>query len=64
MPETIRFEDPSGRGRVVELEVFEVPADLEDHDQRIGKIPEPDPYYVDLGMLYQLALVEDCLLYI
>lgn len=59
MPDTVRFEDPSGGGRPVELEAFEVPGDLPDAEQRIGKIPEPDPYYVDLGMLYRLALIEE-----
>jgi len=59
MPDTIRFVDPTGQGRPVELEAFVVPQDAEDYEQRIGKISEPDPYYVDLGMLYQLALVEE-----
>ena len=59
MPDIARFEDSTGLGRPVELEVFEVPADLDDHAQRVGRIPETDPYYVDLGMLYQLALIEE-----
>jgi MoxR-like ATPase len=59
MPETVRFEDPTGEGRPVELETFEVPGDLAGADQRIGKIPDPDPFYVDLGMLYRLALIEE-----
>ncbi|MCB2224826.1 MAG: MoxR family ATPase [Actinobacteria bacterium] len=59
MPDIVRFEDPSGGGHPVELTVFDVPADTPDRDQRVTKIPEPDPYYVDLGMLYQLALVEE-----
>jgi MoxR-like ATPase len=59
MPDIARFEDTTGNGRPVELERFSVPADLADYDQRIGRIPAPDPYYVDLGMLYQLALIEE-----
>ena len=58
MADTVKFSDPTGESPDVELEVFDVPADLADHDQRVGKIPEPDPHYVDLGMLYRLALVE------
>ena len=59
MPEKITFHDPTGEGRPVELAKFEVPTDLPDHEQRAGKIPEPDPHYVDLGMLYRLALIEE-----
>ena len=59
MPDIARFEDSTGNGRAVELEVITVPADLDDYDQRVGRVPEPDPYYVDLGMLYQLALIEE-----
>ncbi|MDP8958244.1 MAG: AAA family ATPase [Actinomycetota bacterium] len=59
MPEHVTFTDPSGEGKPVELESFEVPAHLADFQQRVGKIPIPDPYYVDLGMLYRLALLED-----
>ncbi len=58
MPETITFEDPTGEGKPIELETFDVPSDLPDYGQRVGRIPEPDPYYVDLGMLYRLALLE------
>jgi MoxR-like ATPase len=56
--DTITFTDPTGEEKPIELEIFEVPADLPDHDQRAGKIPELDPYYVDLGMLYRLAQLE------
>ena len=59
MPETIVFEDPTGEGKPVELERFEVPEDLDDADLRLRKIPKPDPYYVDLGMLYRFAQVEE-----
>jgi len=58
MPETITFTDPAGEGRPVELEVFAVPDDLPDSGQRAGKIPDLDPHYIDLGMLYRLALIE------
>ncbi|MGH8936814.1 MAG: AAA family ATPase [Acidimicrobiia bacterium] len=59
MPEEITFTDPTGEGKPVTLEAFEVPEDLADHHQRMGKIPAPDPYYVDLGMLYRLAQLEE-----
>lgn len=52
--DTVVFEDPSGEGRPIELERFSPPDDA----QRAGKIPEPDPHYVDLGMLYRFAQVE------
>ncbi len=58
MPEIVTFDDPSGEGKPVDLEVFAVPKDVPDHDQRVGRIPQPDPYYVDLGMLYKLARIE------
>lgn len=53
--ETVVFEDPSGNAKPIELERFDEPAD----SQRAGKIPDPDPYYVDLGMLYRFAQVEE-----
>lgn len=52
--DTVTFEDPSGEGKPIDLERFAAPAD----GPRAGKIPEPDPYYVDLGMLYRFAQVE------
>jgi MoxR-like ATPase len=58
MPETVTFTDPSGDGEPITLEVHEIDDDLPDREQRVGKIPEPDPYYVDLGMLYRLAALE------
>lgn len=51
---TVKFEDPTGDGPPVELARFPVPDDA----QRAGKIPDPDPHYVDLGMLYRFAQVE------
>lgn len=58
MPETVLFEDPTGEGPPIELEKFQIPGDIEDSDLRKRKIPEPDPHYVDLGMLYRFAQVE------
>jgi MoxR-like ATPase len=58
MAETITFVDPSGDGPDVVLPVVEVPKDLPDRDIRLDHIPTEDPYYVDLGMLYKLALLE------
>ena len=58
MPETITFTDPFGEGKPIELLAAEVTADLPDHEIRVDHIPKPDPYYVDLGMLYRLASLE------
>ena len=58
MPETVTFTDPFGEGKPIELETASVPKDLADHGHRVDHIPEPDPYYVDLGMLYRLASLE------
>ena len=58
MPDVVTFTDPSGEGPPIELEAHTVPEELADHDQRVGKIPEQDPHYVDLGMLYRLARLE------
>lgn len=59
MPETIIFEDPTGEGPPIELERFEIPSDLDDHALRERKVPIPDPHYVDLGMLYRFAQLEE-----
>lgn len=59
MPKTFVFTDPGEEGRPIELEVFDVDNSLPDHEQRTGKIPKPDPFYVDLGMLYRLAAIEE-----
>ena len=58
MAKNITFEDPAGEGKPVELKTFTLSRSLPDYQQRLGKIPEPDPYYMDLGMLYQLARLE------
>lgn len=58
MPETVTFEDPTGVGKPIELEKFEVDPALDDAEQRSRKIPIPDPNYIDLGVLYRFAQVE------
>ena len=53
------FTDPSGKGPPITLAAFTMPAGgVADHDQRVAKVPAPDPYYVDVGMLYRFAQVE------
>ncbi len=58
MPETVTFEDPTGERAPIELETFELDEGLADRELRLRKIPEPDPHYVDLGMLYRFAQLE------
>jgi MoxR-like ATPase len=58
LPETATFHDPSGEGPTIELARFAIPKGADDRDLRVRKIPEPDPYYVDLGMLYRFAQIE------
>ena len=58
MPETVTFTDPFGEGKPIDLDVVTVPDDLPDHDLRLDHIPDLDPYYVDLGMMYRLASLE------
>ena len=58
MPEKVTFEDPTGSGPSITLEKFAVDQKVADSKQRNGKIPLPDPHYVDLGMLYRFAQVE------
>lgn len=58
MAERVTFTDPAGLGKPIELEAATVPTDLPDAELRSAHIPEPDPYYVDLGMLYRLAQLE------
>ncbi len=57
-PTTVTFQDPAGAGPPVELETTVVPRELPDYELRLDHIPDPDPYYVDLGMLYKLARLE------
>ena len=58
MPSTVTFTDPTGEGPPIELQAVDVPKDVPDYELRLAHIPEPDPYYVDLGMLYRLAQLE------
>lgn len=58
MSKTVTFKDPTGEGSPIELETFTVPKAIPDYEHRIKKIPDPDPHYVDLGMLYRFAQVE------
>lgn len=58
MPKAITFKDPTGEGPDIALEPFVLPKDTPDYDVRIRKIPDPDPHYVDLGMLYRFAQLE------
>jgi MoxR-like ATPase len=58
LPEKVTFEDPAGVGPAISLERFEIPDDVPEVDLRLRKIPEPDPHYVDLGMLYRFAQLE------
>ena len=59
MPETVTFNDPTGEGPPVALTTAEIPSDVLDRELRVEHIPSPDPYYVDLGMLYGLARLEE-----
>ncbi|MEA2024510.1 MAG: AAA family ATPase [Actinomycetota bacterium] len=58
MANTVTFEDPLGIGPPVTLDKATIPKDLPDAEIRHDHIPELDPYYVDLGMLYRLAALE------
>jgi MoxR-like ATPase len=58
MPDIVTFTDPNGEGPPIELETVALPKNLPDAKLRAAHIPQPDPYYVDLGMLYRLAQLE------
>lgn len=58
MADTVLFKDPTGDGPDIELGVPVIDADLADHDTRLDHIPTEDPFYVDLGMQYRLAKLE------
>jgi MoxR-like ATPase len=58
LPKKVIFEDPAGEGPAITLERFEIPDDVPDTELRHRKVPEPDPHYVDLGMLYRFAQLE------
>ena len=55
---TVTFTDPKGIGPDVVLPVTELDPDLPDHANRVDHIPTEDPFYVDLGMQYRLARLE------
>ena len=58
-PAAVTFADPSGEGAPITLEAFTMPAEgSAGQRQRAAKVPAPDPYYVDVGMLYRFAQVE------
>lgn len=59
MADTVTFVDPTGAGPDVELPIVTVPKSVPDYKTRIHHIPAEDPYYVDLGMLYSLARLEN-----
>jgi hypothetical protein len=59
MAETVTFSDPDGVGPDVILPVADIRDDLPDASLRREHIPTADPYYVDLGMQYRLARLEE-----
>jgi MoxR-like ATPase len=59
MAEAVTFIDPNGEGPDVTLPKTEIPGDLPDAETRRSHIPSEDPYYVDLGMMYKLARLEE-----
>ncbi len=59
MAETIEFTDPTGEGPAVILPISEIPKDIPDRQNRLEHIPTEDPFYVDLGMQYKLARLEE-----
>ena len=58
MPENALFDDPTGEEPPITLERVHIDESLDDYALRIRKVPEPDPHYVDLGMLYRFAQIE------
>lgn len=60
MTEPTVFGHPSGTPELqIHLDPFTLPTDLPDREQRERRIPYADPYYVDLGMLYRFAALEN-----
>ena len=59
MAQTITFTDPAGIGPEVVLPKADIGDDVPDVKIRRDHIPTPDPYYVDLGMQYRLARLEE-----
>ncbi len=58
MAEAITFIDPAGEGPNIKLPIAVIPEDLPDRESRLDHIPTEDPFYVDLGMMYKLASLE------
>jgi hypothetical protein len=56
---TVTFTDPTGDGPDVDLPVPVIEDDLADRENRLDHIPTEDPHYVDLGMQYRLARLEE-----
>jgi MoxR-like ATPase len=59
MAESVVFVDPTGVGPDVELPVAVLADDLPDRETRLDHIPTQDAFYVDLGMQYKLARLEE-----
>ncbi|GMQ97895.1 MAG: hypothetical protein BMS9Abin17_0398 [Acidimicrobiia bacterium] len=58
MTGTATFTDPNGIGPDVTLPFATIGKDIRDRTLRLDHIPTIDPYYIDLGMQYKLALLE------
>ena len=59
MTQQATFSDPAGVGPDVVIAIPEVGDDIQDKAVRLDHIPTEDPYYVDLGMQYRLARLEE-----
>ena len=59
MASTVTFTDPTGDGPDVTLQAVTIDKSLPDYENRMDHIPKEDPHYVDLGMQYQLARLEE-----
>lgn len=58
MTESVTFTDPQGVKPDIILTTPDIPKDLPDRENRTDHIPSGDDYYVDLGMQYKLASLE------
>jgi midasin (ATPase involved in ribosome maturation) len=59
LAKSVIFTDPTGDGPDVELSEPSIGKELGDRENRLDHIPTVDPYYVDLGMQYRLARLEE-----
>ena len=59
MTQVATFSDPAGAGPDVVIAIPEIGDDIRDKEIRMDHIPTEDPYYVDLGMQYRLARLEE-----